>query len=334
MHRNRIGRIAILLGASAILAACQDGTGRQSTQRAPLIGTGPAQMVEREVEAPDVFQVSEAGLWDGRPSLGGIWVAHPDATDPERVIIRNTENGKSVVGALFRRERENPGPRIQVSSEAAAAIALLAGKPTELSVTALRVEEVPVAPPPAPEPEPEPEIAAEAATAEEAPAPAPRKARQARKTKAAAPAAIAPPAEIEAEPLAAAAAAIDRAEAGAAETASPAPAPRPQTAPKPKMSADAVMVPGNAAQEAPARTASNLARPYVQVGLFNVESYAKEAAEKLRKDGIVPSVRSGTNAGETTWRVLVGPSTSEDERAALIEKIRALGYRDAYPVAE
>ncbi|MDA7828003.1 SPOR domain-containing protein, partial [Rhodobacteraceae bacterium] len=27
------------------------------------------EVVERDVEAPDVFDVSEAGLWDGRPSL-------------------------------------------------------------------------------------------------------------------------------------------------------------------------------------------------------------------------------------------------------------------------
>ena len=43
-------------------------------------------LVERDVEAPGVFQVTEAGLWDGRPSLGGVWVAHPDVTEPERVI--------------------------------------------------------------------------------------------------------------------------------------------------------------------------------------------------------------------------------------------------------
>jgi hypothetical protein len=63
-----------------------------------------------DVEAPEVFDITDAGLWDGRPSLGGVWVAHPDATDPERVMIRNTETGSFVIGALFRRERENPGP--------------------------------------------------------------------------------------------------------------------------------------------------------------------------------------------------------------------------------
>ncbi len=104
------------------------------------------ELVERDVEAPDVFQVTETGLWDGRPSLGGVWVAHPDARDPERVIIRNNANGKFVIGALFRREREIPGPRVQVSSDAAEALGMLAGGPVEVNVTALRKEAVSEAP--------------------------------------------------------------------------------------------------------------------------------------------------------------------------------------------
>ncbi|MEL7098511.1 MAG: SPOR domain-containing protein [Pseudomonadota bacterium] len=102
----------------------------------------PGATVERDVEAPDVFSATEAGLWDGRPSLGGVWVAHPDVKDPERVIIRNQTNGKFVVGALFRRERDIPGPRLQVSSDAAAELGMLAGAPVELDVTALRKEVV------------------------------------------------------------------------------------------------------------------------------------------------------------------------------------------------
>jgi len=142
------------------LAGCQDGAGLQflkpaTDQDISVKATDATQtrLVERDVEAPDVFQVTEAGLWDGRPSLGGVWVAHPDTQDPERVLIRNTVNGKFVIGALFRRERELPGPRLQVSSDAAAALGVLAGAPAQLQVTALRREEVPVvaaAPSPAP----------------------------------------------------------------------------------------------------------------------------------------------------------------------------------------
>lgn len=101
-------------------------------------------LVDRDVEAPEVFQVTDDALWDGRPSLGGVWVASPDAVDPERVILRNPANGKFVIGALFKRERDNPGPTLQISSDAAEALGLLAGQPGKISVTALRREEVPV----------------------------------------------------------------------------------------------------------------------------------------------------------------------------------------------
>ncbi len=104
-------------------------------------------LVDRDVEAPEVFQVTDDALWDGRPSLGGVWVASPDAVDPERVILRNPANGKFVIGALFKRERDNPGPTLQISSDAAEALGLLAGQPGKINVTALRREEVPVAGP-------------------------------------------------------------------------------------------------------------------------------------------------------------------------------------------
>jgi hypothetical protein len=103
----------------------------------------------REVEAPDVYQVTDSALWDGRPSLGGIWVAAPDVVDPERVVILNPATGKSVTGALFRRERDNPGPPLQVSSDAAEALGILAGQPTSLRVTALRRPAEPAAAAPA-----------------------------------------------------------------------------------------------------------------------------------------------------------------------------------------
>lgn len=130
------------------LAGCEDGFQLPFGQGAGASGGAAPNssestlLVERDVEAPEVFQVTDRGLWDGRPSLGGVWVAHPDAEDPERVIIRNEENGRFVIGALFRRERENPGPVLQVSSDAAAALGMVAGAPTDLNVTALRREEV------------------------------------------------------------------------------------------------------------------------------------------------------------------------------------------------
>ena len=126
--------------------AAEDGAADPAADAAaqPAAPARQTKLVDRDVEAPTVFQVTDDALWDGRPSLGGVWVASPDATDPERVILRNPANGKFVIGALFRRERDNPGPALQISSDAAEALGLLAGQPGKINVTALRREEVPV----------------------------------------------------------------------------------------------------------------------------------------------------------------------------------------------
>jgi cell division septation protein DedD len=141
----RIRAFSLALVPVIALSGCVEEGGLFSSRDADADGPAPigaTRLVERDVEAPEVFEVTTEGLWDGRPSLGGVWVAHPDVTDPERVIIRNDENGRFVIGALFRRERDNPGPELQISSDAAAAIGALAGDPTMLNVTALRREEV------------------------------------------------------------------------------------------------------------------------------------------------------------------------------------------------
>lgn len=144
--------VGLLIG----LSACSDGAfpnpfkGLRNADKPAESATAPtaSNTQTRDVESPEVFSVTETALWDGRPSLGGVWVAHPDVDTPERVIIRNPDNGKSVIGALFRRERANPGPRLQASSDAADALGMLAGQPRKLSVVALRAKPV-AAPAPA-----------------------------------------------------------------------------------------------------------------------------------------------------------------------------------------
>ncbi len=145
-------RLACLAVALVVLSGCEETL---ATAEKPDENTSKNELfpqssgdTQRDVEAPDVFQLTEAGLWDGRPSLGGIWVAHPDVTQPERVIIKNATNNKSVTGALFRRERNLPGPALQVSSAAAEQLGILAGAPTKINVVALRRETVEVAPEP------------------------------------------------------------------------------------------------------------------------------------------------------------------------------------------
>lgn len=148
--------VAAPLALVGLLAGCDEqgqfafpAAGANKNNVQTTAPTGPT--VERDVEAPEVFSVTDEGLWDGRPSLGGVWVAHPDVTDPERVIVRNQTNGKFVVGALFRRERDIPGPSLQISSDAAEELGILAGAPAKLNVTALRkVQEPQGAPEPTP----------------------------------------------------------------------------------------------------------------------------------------------------------------------------------------
>jgi len=353
-------KLSVYLGlsvAALALAGCEDGTGLGSSRpetAATAAADRPAatRLVERDVEAPEVFQQNEAGLWDGRPSLGGVWVAHPDVTDPERVLIRNRANGETVIGALFRRERDGPGPRFQVSSDAAAALGMLAGAPVDLDVTALRRKEAPA---PAAEPEPAEEAAPVAAAEPEETVPAD-------------------------DPIQSAAAAIDRAEAteeateaaqadaaadsedaetasaavASAEAAQPEPEPRGFLAglfrrrPAEPLSAIAGASAAGASagtvvaqeissdaprpQPASARAMTGAEGTYVQIGIYSVEANAERTAAMMRQNGVVPQILRQEAGGNSFWRVVVGPATTRGERSALLRKVKGLGFDDAYAV--
>ena len=351
--------IPLLVVMAIGLAACEEGqfltapTDGQTTVRAPA----EARIEIQEVERADIFSASELALWDGRPSLGGLWVAHPDVGDPERVLIRNAANGQSIYGALFRRERNNPGPRIQLSSEAATELGILAGQPTELSIVVVRQQEVTIEPEPllldATPDEPSDEPAIVAVPAGAAPEQPPQRegffarlfgggtaasATQDDTAPATADGAIAPSVETEMlDPITTGAAvAISAAEASATTStavvrpqrraaATPEPTPAPVAAPAPAPEPVVVAVP------IPAAPALN--SPYVQVGLFTVEANASAAATGLRQGGIVPTVVPGTNATGTFWRVLVGPMTSPDDQSEILGQVKSLGYADAFLVS-
>lgn len=301
------GRTPALIGlivAALALAGCDENGdfslrgARASDSVEPSQST---ELVQTDVEAPEVFQVTDQGLWDGRPSLGGVWVAHPDVTDPERVIIRNQTNGQFVIGALFRRERENPGPALQVSSDAAEALGMLAGAPAELNVTALRREEA-------------------AAPAEATPV-----------------ADFGTPGEIAAtplDPIAGAAAAIDAAEANL-------PGEILTTAldGTPLAPASEGLAPSDAAVGAaldadllssPSTGASDLEKPFIQIGIFSIEANADTAAAQMADLGLTARVVPQQSQGRDFWSVVVGPAATEADRAAALDKITAAGFTDAY----
>ncbi|MEM8980744.1 MAG: SPOR domain-containing protein [Pseudomonadota bacterium] len=286
---------------SSIIAPSKDGTATQSSE-----GT----VEERDVEAPDVFSVREAGLWDGRPSLGGVWAAHPDVKEPERIIIRNLKSDTFVIGALFRKERETPGPRLQISSDAAEALGMIAGQPVDLSVVALRREKIEIAPPVSEETV---EIS-EASDVEVTPldgAGATAAAAAEVATEAGdAVASAAPSGPTDSEIIAAAAAAaIAEAEAeAAASAATPAAAPKPAALP----------------------SGSVLRKPFIQIGIFSVEANANRTGDTMRGIGIVPQILKQSSRGKTFWRVIVGPANTTGERAELLKKIKDKGFTDAY----
>lgn len=321
MNRTQIGRHMAGALLALALAACADGNGGgDGAEPRPARAVAGA-AVERDVEAPEVFSRADRALWDGRPSLGGVWVAHPDVDDPERVIIRNPQSGKEVVGALFRRERQNPGPAFQVSSDAASALGMLAGSPVELRVTALRTQEVAVAPPAAEAPQAAP-VGEDATLA------------------AAAVAAVRPTGATEA-------AAQEDARPATEDMASAAPPQEERrrfwpfgrrSAPAPEVSEAPLGDPATEPTPAPPPAAAPVAtagidRGFIQLGIFSVEDNAARAVRLAREAGLEARSIAGQSADNRFWRVTVGPAATSAERDRLLARVRELGFTDAYAVA-
>ncbi|MFZ1469303.1 MAG: SPOR domain-containing protein [Paracoccaceae bacterium] len=299
MARAALWPFAILTGATLALAACEPGAGtmvdRPAGSEAPAKAQKSTRLVDRDVEAPEVFQVTDQALWDGRPSLGGVWVASPDTKDPERVIMRNPANGKFVIGALFRRERDNPGPTLQISSDAAAALGILAGAPSKLSITALRREEAPETAPTSPILDSAETVGGSKAVAGTTP-----------------------------DAVASGGVETMTLDAGGAAKPGAKPGKAPKTAKKP---ADTVAAAGAAIAAAdpaakPAPVAA--AGKRIQIGIFSVEANANRAVDQLAKAGVPAEVRKDSAKGKTYWSV-----TARGDAAAL-KKIKAAGFGDAY----
>ena len=255
--RNRVritGRglsFSALIAGMVSLSACGEAGG-------PGVVFGDSRsatrLVERDVEAPEVFSVSDKGIWDGRPSFGGVWVSHADVQGPERVIIRNRKNSKFVIGALFHRANTASGAALQLSSDAAAALDVPAGVPALLEVTALRR---------AGDGQRRPVEGGEIAISDGGDA-----------------VVMAPASEL---------------------------SPRPES-------------PGT------------LDKPYIQIGIFSVRQNADNSATAMRQNGMRPHVKEQSLKGKTYWRVIVGPAAGEADRVALLNKIREIGFEDAFKV--
>ncbi len=328
IRQSRLQRASLCVIAAFGLAACDENggvafPGGASSSAQTSIGV-PLQTTttEKDVERPDIFEVNDRGLWDGRPSLGGAWVAHPDVKEPERALIRNTATGETVVGALFRRERENPGPLLQISSDVAEELGVLPGAPTELYVVALRRQEVTEAV------EGEEPVEANPVVAD-----------------------LANPVNVEAtplEPAAATAGATAETAGNAAETAvavalpaatAVAAAATPDTGDtdddivevnlppaEPTVQADqSETAPVAAVVALPAATTG----PRFQIGVFSVEPNAENAGALLRNAGIPTSVVAQDAGGRVVWLVVSSPAEDDANADATLARIKEAGFVDA-----
>ncbi|SIT81138.1 Cell division protein DedD (protein involved in septation) [Yoonia rosea] len=310
--------LSLAVAATFGLAACDENgefafpgaDNASQAAAAPLPANALGQRVQRDIdiERPDIFAINSDGLWDGRPSLGGVWVAHPEVRDPERVVIRNTEGGQEVIGALFRRERDNPGPLLQVSSDAADALGMLPGAPARLEVVVLRRQEV------------------EVPAAEENPVVA----------------SLAAPVAVEAAPLDAADVDVDAEESGAGEAAAattavvlPAAVEAATAAAEETAAATATAAADVATPNAPIDVSAVLAAPaplpagsLAQIGVFSVERNANNAVATIAENGIEATVNPEELGGRTVWRVIAGPLTD----AADVTRLKELGFVDAFVI--
>ena len=245
--------VTVVLSFAFFLMGC---TAEENLSQISLSGEGLAavspsssKVIERDIEAPEVFQLTGLGVWDGRPSLGGVWVAHLSAPSAERVIVRNGKSGKFVIGALFRHNDVKDGVPFQISAAAAKVFGVSSGQQIKLNVTALRPHNV--------------------------------KAHDAGSGQIAQNDVIAT-------------AALDKAEVTGSEM--------------------------------------RLRKPFIQLGIFNVEQNAKNTATKMRQVGIVPLIKEQFKDSKPFWRVVIGPANSLEERELLLKSVKSVGFQDAYAV--
>ncbi|MEM8786949.1 MAG: SPOR domain-containing protein [Pseudomonadota bacterium] len=306
---GRGGVRARLLMACAVLAlaGCEQlaQTGGEAGNSSSA--ASPEQVLrveERDIERPDIFNIEARALWDGRFSLGGRWIAVARDVKAERVKITNLENGREVEGALFKTEVERAGPPIMVSMDAAEALGMQAGAPTQLRAVVLRRESVEVTAPVEPLPT-EPETAIDPAAPDATETPDAAEAVAA--TPAAAPVPV-PAADasslitiIEQEPM----------DTSAIET--------------------AVL---QALDETPAAASGDApARPRIQVASGTNQEGAEAVSRRLAGADIPAEVTTGGTEDAPIYRVIAGPFASQGAFDAALEKLRELGYADAFPTS-
>lgn len=294
-----IPKLAIM--SAFALVGCGDGGGTATESEFPGDDI-VVETIETDVIAPEAFSITDKGLWDGRPTFGGVWIAYPNIETPERVRITNAETDKTVIAALYRRERDFAGPQIEMSADAAAALGMVAGTPAELNIVALRRVEVEVE-----------------STRSSVPQPMTVPLRRpgsvltpdvANTLVVEAPGTIAPPApEVPTPPDATITPTVE-------ETALP----PVEVATEPEAPAAPVSAPADPSQM------------FVQVATMESTRRANDLVTKLETAGLSAEIRESKSGDKTLYRIIAGPVTSPEGLEIMLSTVQQLGYKDAIPL--
>ena len=128
-----IGKFLLVLSFVITIAGC-----------APLIKKSNSAKKITNVtldEKPEILDISASVIWDGDQTLGGNWISHPDVASPERVLIKNISNGKSIVGAVFQQTKKTKIGYALISSDAAKALDIAQNEKTKVQIVAVRAPE-------------------------------------------------------------------------------------------------------------------------------------------------------------------------------------------------
>ena len=128
-----IGKFCLILGFVITIAGCS-----------PLIKKSNSANNTTNVkldEKPEILDISASVIWDGDQTLGGNWISHPDVASPERVLIKNISNGKSIVGAVFQQTKRMKTGSALISSDAAKALGIAQNEKTKVQIVAVRAPE-------------------------------------------------------------------------------------------------------------------------------------------------------------------------------------------------
>ena len=146
-----IGKFLLVLSLVNTIAGCN-----------PLINKSNSAKDTANVtldEKPEILDISASVIWDGDQTLGGNWISHPNVASPERVLIKNIANGKSIVGAVFQQTKKTKTGSALISSDAAKALDIAQNEKTKVQIVAVR----------APESSDPPRVISESKTANNAP---------------------------------------------------------------------------------------------------------------------------------------------------------------------